>query len=195
MECPKFLPPEKDMDENIQWMKSQCRGCNCMRGGRNHFLTWMPCGRGIQTGFCLLQFLFLSARTAGARQICTKSSLIICKTLTGKKRLSRNLREQNSIRIKLLRDEWWRGESGNNKFKSVHLQAGELMQESGREKLTGGICYKYRIWDFPTYGVFWPVLDFSWALLHFDMWNRVWQTRKSTKHFSSQTKVPFSSPT
>ena len=139
MECPKFLPPEKDMDENIQWMKSQCRGCNCMRGGRNHFLTWMPRGRGIQTGFCLLQFLFLSARTAVARQICTKSSLIICKTLTGKKRLSRNLREQNSIRIKLLRDEWWRGESGNNKFKSVHLQAGELMQESGREKLTGNL--------------------------------------------------------
>ena len=130
-----------------------------------------------------------------AARFARKSSLIICKTLTGKKRLSRNLREQNSIRIKLLRDEWWRGESGNNKFKSVHLQAGELMQESGREKLTGGICYKYRIWDFPTYGVFWPVLDFSWALLHFDMWNRVWQTRKSTKHFSSQTKVPFSSPT
>ena len=112
---------------------------NYMRGGRNHFLTWMPSGRGIQTRFCLLQFLFLSARTAGARQICTKSSLIICKTLTGKKRLSRNLREQNSIRIKLLRDEWWRGESGNNKFKSVHLQAGELMQESGREKLTGNL--------------------------------------------------------
>ena len=110
-----------------------------MRGGLNCLMTWMPCGRGIQTGFCLLQFLFLSARTAGARQICTKSSLIICKTLTGKKRLSRNLREQNSIRIKLLRDEWWRGESGNNKFKSVHLQAGELMQESGREKLTGNL--------------------------------------------------------
>ena len=66
--------------------------------------------------------LFVAARTGGARQICTKSSLIICKTLTGKKRLSRNLREQNSIRIKLLRDEWWRGENGNNKFESVHLQ-------------------------------------------------------------------------
>ena len=76
-----------------------------MRGGLNCLMTWMPCGRGIQTVFCLLQFLYLSARTAGARQICTKSSLIICKTLTGKKRLSRNLREQNSIRIKLLRDE------------------------------------------------------------------------------------------
>ena len=49
--------------------------------------------------------LFAAARTGGARQICTKSSLIICKTLTGKKGLSRNLREQNSIRIKLLRDE------------------------------------------------------------------------------------------
>ena len=172
-----------------------------MRGGPNCLMTWMPCGRGIQTGFCLLQFLFLSARTAGARQICTKSSLIICKTLTGKKRLSRNLREQNSIRIKLLRDEWWRGESGNNKFKSVHLQAGELMQESGREKLTGDICYKYWVWDFPRFGVPWPVLDsFSaphswWAPVQLDMWNRVWQNRKSTKHFSSQTKVPFSSPT
>ena len=84
--------------------------------------------------------LFVAARTGGARQICTKSSLIICKTLTGKKRLSRNLREQNSIRIKLLRDEWWRGENGNNKFESVHLQGEgecEVIWERGMEMHSG----------------------------------------------------------